>query len=421
MDLIAIAVPFFLALLLIELVADKVSARGFYRVNDAVNSLSTGVINVTTGYFTKFFGVVIWGFVLQHLALFTIPAEAFDFSLSGLALWAIAIIAWDLCYYWSHRIQHEISVFWAGHAVHHQSEDYNLSTALRQPSTGFLLTWIFYLPLFVLGFPVEVLITVNAINLIYQFWVHTQFVGRLGVLEWIFVTPSNHRVHHAQNERYIDRNYGGMFIVWDRMFGSFQDELDDEPAIYGVRRPLHSWNPFWANLKVYVDLAADSIRTKSWRDKLRVWVAPTGWRPADVEARYPAPKSDLEHFERFDPSLSTVVKAYVALQCAAVIAATLWVGIVYMESGLSAIWWPCVAVWLSLYSIGVMNEGRRYGFVVEALRLLGIGAFAMAAGTQLLVFAPYVASSLLALLLVFFVDKKQRPAITISKPSEIGA
>ncbi|MEM9333980.1 MAG: sterol desaturase family protein [Pseudomonadota bacterium] len=421
MDLLAIAVPFLLALMLIELAADRLLSRGLYRVNDAVNSLSTGVINVTTGYFTKVVGFVIWGFVLQHLAIFSIPLDAFAISPSGLAWWALAIIAWDFCYYWSHRFGHEISVFWAGHAVHHQSEDYNLSTALRQPSTGFLLNWVFYLPLFLVGFPLEILVTVNAINLIYQFWVHTQFITRLGILEWFLVTPSNHRVHHAQNERYIDRNYGGMFIVWDRLFGSFQDELDDEIPVYGVRRPLHSWDPFWANLKVYADLAFDSLHTRAWRDKLRVWFARTGWRPEDVKSRYPAAHSDLRRFEKYDPPLSSGLKAYVALQCAAVIAGTLWVGLVYVDGGLSAIVWPCMAIWASLYVIGWMNQGRRLSGFLEALRLLGIGAFAASTAAQPMVLGGYVVISLFGLFLVILLDKKQTDMKAISKINEVSA
>ena len=185
MDLIALAVPFFILALLIELGADRLSGRGLYRLNDAIASLSTGIINTTTGYFTRFVSVIIWGAVLQHLAFLDLTSADFDLSATGIALWIIAFVGWDLCYYWVHRVSHEISVFWAGHAVHHQSEDYNLSTALRQSCTGFLLGWVFYLPMFLLGFPLEILVTVNAINLIYQFWVHTQFVGRLGVLEWV--------------------------------------------------------------------------------------------------------------------------------------------------------------------------------------------------------------------------------------------
>ncbi len=180
MDLLAYAVPFFLLLLLIELAVDLLTKAGRYRLNDAVNSLSAGMLNSTTGYFTKFLPLLFWGLVLENFAILDLPLDAFDLSLSGMALWITALLAWDFCYYWFHRYSHEISVLWAAHAVHHQSEEYNLSTALRQTSTGFLLGWIFYLPLFLIGFPLEVLLLVNAINLIYQFWVHTQFVGRLG-------------------------------------------------------------------------------------------------------------------------------------------------------------------------------------------------------------------------------------------------
>ena len=180
MDLIALAVPFFLLAIIIELIIDRVGHKGLFRANDAMNSLSAGVLSTTTGYFTKFLQFVIWGFVLQNFALIDMPLSWFDTSPQGIALWVMAAIAWDFCYYWFHRFSHEISILWAAHAVHHQSEDYNLSTALRQTSTGFLFGWIFYLPLFLIGFPLEVLVTVNAINLIYQFWVHTQAVRRLG-------------------------------------------------------------------------------------------------------------------------------------------------------------------------------------------------------------------------------------------------
>lgn len=213
MDLLAFAAPFFLLALLIEWTIDRRRGSNLYRLNDAVNSLSAAMLSSTFGYFTRLLPLLAWGFVLQHFALIDMPMSWFDMSYRGIALWIVAAIAWDFCYYWFHRISHEISILWAAHAVHHQSEDYNLSTALRQTSTGFLFGWIFYTPLFLIGFPLQVLVTVNAINLIYQFWVHTQVIDKPGVLDRILVTPSNHHVHHAQNERYIDRNYGGMFGV----------------------------------------------------------------------------------------------------------------------------------------------------------------------------------------------------------------
>jgi len=271
MDLIALAIPLFLLALLVELAVDRVRGTGHYRANDAINSLSAGTLSTTIGYFTRLFPAVIWAFVLQNFALIEVDLAWFDLSPRGIALWLLAILAFDFCYYWAHRFGHEISILWASHAVHHQSEDYNLSTALRQTSTGFLFTWIFYLPLFLLGMPFEVFLTANAIDLIYQFWVHTQHIGKLGWFDRVFVTPSNHRVHHAQNERYIDKNYGGILILWDRLFGSYQEELDNEPVIFGVRKPLANWNPFWANLQVYSYLWFDAVRTRRWRDKLGIW------------------------------------------------------------------------------------------------------------------------------------------------------
>jgi len=370
MDLIALAVPFFLLAIIIELIVDRVRHKGLFRANDAINSLSAGILSTTTGYFTKFLQFVIWGFVLQNFALIDMPLSWFDTSPLGIGLWVTAALAWDFCYYWFHRFSHEISILWAAHAVHHQSEDYNLSTALRQTSTGFLFGWIFYLPLFLIGFPLEVLITVNAISLIYQFWVHTQVVHRLGVLDFILVTPSNHRVHHAQNERYIDKNYGGMLILWDRMFGTFEDEHADERVVFGVRKPLASWNPFWANLQVYDYLLFDARKTARWRDKIGVWFRRTGWRPADVAARYPKPPSDPEHFAKFDASPGSGMRYYVMTQFVVALAMVLAIAERYATAGATGALVPCVMLWALLWTIGMLNEGRAYALRMELARLL---------------------------------------------------
>jgi alkylglycerol monooxygenase len=370
MDLIALAVPFFLLALLGELAIDRARGTGLYRANDAINSLSAGTLSTTIGYFTKLLPLIAWGFVLENFALIDMPLSWFDASSRGIALWVTAALAWDFCYYWFHRFSHEISVLWAAHAVHHQSEDYNLSTALRQTSTGFLFGWIFYVPLFVIGFPLEVLITVNAVNLIYQFWVHTQVIRRLGPLDRILVTPSNHRVHHAQNERYIDKNYGGMLILWDRLFGTFEDERDGDPVVFGVRKPLANWNPFWANLQVYDYLLFDARHARRWRDKFGVWFRRTGWRPPDVEARFPKQRADLSVFEKFDPAVPDAMKRYVLAQFGAAIVATLGIGVLFAASGALAVLLPCVLLWAALYTLGILNEGRPYAVRFEGVRLL---------------------------------------------------
>ena len=370
MDLIALAVPFFIVALIIELFVDWRKRTGYYRSNDAINSISAGILGTTLGYFTRILPLLGWGFAMQHLALFDLSLAWFDASPRGIALWALAALAWDFCYYWFHRFSHEISILWAAHAVHHQSEDYNLSTALRQTSTGFLFGWIFYLPLFVVGFPLEVLITVNAVNLIYQFWVHTQLIRRLGPLEAVLMTPSHHRVHHAQNERYIDKNYGGMFIVWDRLFNSYEPEHDDDPVVFGVRKPLASWNPFWANLQVYDYLLFDARKAQRWRDKLGIWFHRTGWRPPDVAAQYPKHRADLAHFEKFDPPVAAGMRHYAMAQFVVAIGLVLWIGALHVQSGPRAVLIPCVALWALLLSLGWLNQGKAFARSAELVRLL---------------------------------------------------
>lgn len=374
MDLIAVAVPFFLLALVVEWIIDRVRASGYYRANDAINSLSAGILSTTFGYFTRLLPLLAWGFVLQNFALIDMPLGWFDASPRGIALWVTAAILWDFCYYWFHRFSHEVSILWAAHAVHHQSEDYNLSTALRQTSTGFLFGWVFYLPLFVIGFPLEVLVAVNAVNLIYQFWVHTQVVRRLGPLDYWLVTPSNHRVHHAQNERYIDKNYGGMLILWDRLFGTFEDERDDEPVVFGVRKPLANWNPFWANWQVYDYLLFDARHTKRWRDKVGIWFRRTGWRPADVGAQYPKANADVASFRKFDPPVAAAVRRYVLGQFAVSIAAALSIAALFAEAGPVAVAVPCLLLWAQLYTIGLLNEGRAGAETLEFVRLLPVNA-----------------------------------------------
>ncbi len=372
MDLISRAAPFFVLAVILELVYDRIRGSHFYRSNDAINSMSTGMIDLTTGYFTKIVSLIAWGFVLHNFAIIDMPLRWFDDSPQGIALWVVAAVAWDFCYYWFHRMSHEISILWAAHAVHHQSEDYNLSTAQRQTSTGFLFGWIFYVPLFVIGFPLEVLLTVGGANLIYQFWVHTQVIRRMGVLDRLLVTPSNHRVHHAQNERYIDKNYGGILILWDRMFGTFAEEQDAEPVIFGVRKPLQNWNPFWANFQVYDYLLFDAIGTRRWRDKLGIWFHRTGWRPADMEAAYPKRRSEVADFRKFNPDIASGLRWYVLFQFGAAILMTLLIIQVFVGSGLRHVVVPSLVLWVHLYTLGLLSEGRSNAASLEMLRLLAV-------------------------------------------------
>lgn len=315
MTVILFAIPLFFLLIGIELVVDYKRKTGYYRTNDAITSLSAGVLSRVVAIGHQLIPFTVYIVVFDAVALFTLSESWW--------VWVLAFIAYDFFYYWNHRMGHEMSVLWAAHVVHHSSEDYNLTTALRQTS-GALFSWIFYLPLAFVGFPPEMIITVGALNLVYQFWVHTQHIGTLGWMEYVFVTPSNHRVHHAQNRVYIDKNYGGVFILWDRLFGTFIPELDEEPPVYGIRGALKSFNPIWANLQIYRQLAKDSYYTHSWKDKFRVWFGRTGWRPEDVTKRFPQEKKPLSEFEKYNPTLNKWVTQYSLAQHIIMLGVTLY-------------------------------------------------------------------------------------------------
>lgn len=369
MNLILAAVPFFFLLIAIEIITDWYRKTGYYRLNDAISSLSLGVLSRVNGVARKFIPFTIYYLAFDHVAQFALPNETW--------VWLLAFVLYDFCYYWKHRLSHEINLLWAAHVVHHSSEEYNLTTALRQTS-GDLFDWVFYLPLAILGIPPEILIAVGSINLIYQFWVHTRHIGKLGWYEWIFVTPSNHRVHHAQNDVYIDRNYGGVFILWDRWFGTFQEELDNEPVIYGIRKPLSSWNPVWANFQVYWRLISDAWYTARWQDKFAIWFKPTGWRPADVEKCRPLAKSNLQKFKKFDIPLGKSISWYCVLQHLLVIALALLM--MHLQSSFSLLTLVGLLSLLVLANVSLswVMEQRWNGYLLEWVKLSAVLVFIQA-------------------------------------------
>lgn len=374
MDLILLAVPFFFVLIAVELVADRVRGQRNFTLADSINSLSTGALSTSTGLLTKGVGLLTYALAWEHLALLRLPQNA-------MWVWLLAFVLYDLCYYWLHRLGHERNVLWAAHSVHHQSEEYNLTTALRQNSSGFIFSWIFYLPLALIGVPPVVFITVASLNLLYQFWVHTRHVPKLGWLEWVLITPSNHRVHHAQNPAYLDRNYGGVFILWDRLFGTFKEEDPAEPVVFGVTTPLASWNPLWANVQFYAQLWSDARRTRSWKDKLRIWFMPTGWRPADVAAAYPQAKQNLALFRKFEVALGRAWQAYVAAQFVVYIALGSYLMDVAerVPSPALVLGWSLMA--FGLFVLGAALENRPWALRLELARLLTLVPALYLAGT----------------------------------------
>jgi sterol desaturase/sphingolipid hydroxylase (fatty acid hydroxylase superfamily) len=300
---IAYATPVFFALIALEYaIARARGMAGVYRLNDAINSLSLGVMSQVSGLFVKVLTFGIYVVAYEHLAMGAWPNEWWA--------WVLAVVFYDFCYYWNHRLGHESAVFWAAHVVHHQSQCYNLSTALRQTSSGALLGWIFYLPMAIAGVPPEMFAVAALIDLLYQYWIHTEVVGKLGWFDRWFASPSNHRVHHAVNDQYLDRNYGGILMVWDRLFGTFVEE--SERCVYGTRAPLESWDPLWANFEVYADLVRKSRQARRWGDRLRVWFKPPGWHPEGEP--WTGYSFDIAKVHTYDPPMTRQVQAFALVQ-----------------------------------------------------------------------------------------------------------
>ncbi len=401
-QIIVLATPVFLLLIAVEFAWGYVKGRNTYRLSDAINSISLGVLSQLSAVFTRLLQIGIYSAVYAAVALY--PNPEFWNTWYG---WLLALLFYDLCYYWLHRLGHEIAVLWAAHVVHHQSQDYNLSTALRQPSTYELLRWIFYLPMALAGVPPLMFGAVALIDLLYQFWVHTEQVPKLGWFDRWFCSPSNHRVHHAVNDPYLDRNYGGILIVWDRLFGSFQEE--GEKCVYGTRAGLNSWDPLWANFEVYWGLVKDSWHTRRWRDKVRVWFQPPGWRPADLAQRFPKPAFDLARVQRFHPPVGRAVLWFSGVQFALLllgVSTFLWFADT-MPLAQSAVW--VAALSAALWALGAVLQGRIS--VLEVL-LIEAAALATAASAAGLVDLHRVFKPLVMLIAIVFVAVSHRTTRT---------
>ncbi|MEC7734665.1 MAG: sterol desaturase family protein, partial [Pseudomonadota bacterium] len=303
--LIFLAIPIFFLMIGIELTYGLLKGKNTYRLNDTITSINIGLISRFPTILNLGFQGVVFSYAAKNLNLFQLPINS-PFT------WILAFVLYDFLYYWMHRLHHEYKFLWATHAVHHHGEEFNLSTALRQTSSGFLWKWIFFVPILLIGIPSVVFVAVGGLNLIYQFWVHTEHIGKLGWYEKYFISPSNHRIHHAKNPEYIDKNYGGVFILWDRFFGTYCEEKDEIKPVYGTVKALRSWNPVWANIEVFISMFKDSYYTKNWKDKIKVWFAKTTWRPKDVELKFP--NKEFEQNEKFNTDMSSTLSKFVWLQ-----------------------------------------------------------------------------------------------------------
>ena len=267
---VGIAVPIFFLLMALEFFSAWWQKKSIYRINDTVANLGCGIGDQLIGIFTKLFTVGIYAWFFEHYAILQLNPQ-------NPWVWGAGFVLVDFCYYWYHRESHLVALFWATHSVHHQSEEYNLAVALRQSWFAKFFSWIFYIPLAIIGFSPLIFVLSYSINLFYQFWIHTKLIDRMGPFEWVFNSPSHHRVHHGTNERYLDKNYAGVFIVWDRIFGSFQEELPHDPPVYGVLAPVASWNPIKTNVYPLKKLFIRAYKAPSWWLALNTLIQLPGW------------------------------------------------------------------------------------------------------------------------------------------------
>ena len=368
-----LAIPLFLVFMVLEYVWLKLQGKNLHRYNDTVTSLSMGLCLLISDALLKAYTFAVFIYLWEHYRLF-------DFGAQQVATWVIFFFAVDLCYYAFHRCAHEINILWGAHVGHHQSEEYNLTTALRQSAFQYAFSWVFYLPLAILGCPPMVFLGLFVLLKMYQFWLHTQGISRIPFIEGIFSTPSSHRVHHAKNPMYIDRNYGGTLVVWDRLFGTWQSEQVSEPCHYGTTQPLDTLNPIKANLQHWSVLAKDSFHTQSWRDKVGLWFKRTGWRPVDCigqdsEVQH-MQKDGCENREKYNPQASALTKLYVGLSFFIIVLVA--VMFIFLAPTLDAMT-LAIGTFLLVYSLVVVNdllEGNKRFAWFEIIRIPVVLGFA---------------------------------------------
>jgi len=359
--------PAFLLLVLFEKWYGWYKGHDTVPVSDMISSLSSGITNVTKDVLGLSVAIISYGWLTNKVAVTQID--------SGWPTYVIAFIALDLAGYWVHRISHEYNLFWNNHIIHHSSEEYNLACALRQSISSIVRIFaIFLLPAAFLGVPQQVIAVVAPLHLFAQFWYHTQHIGRMGFLEHIIVTPSHHRVHHAINPIYLDKNYSQIFIIWDKLFGTFQEEREDTPAVYGITRPVRTWNPIKINFMHLWLLSKDAWHAQSWWDKLRIWFMPLGWRPADVASKHPVYKiNDVYHFEKYHPVVSSSVLTLGGVQMFMVFLFISYLFANIADIGVPGIFLYGAFIFLSVYAYTELLDKNRYAWIWEAIKnALGI-------------------------------------------------
>ncbi|MCL9684703.1 sterol desaturase family protein [Legionella maioricensis] len=352
-NFIVLAAPVFLILIVLEYFISRYKRASLYYFNDSINNFCSGILEQIGALPIRGLLIYSYYYLYEHHAFF-------HFSPFSIISWILLWLAVDFCYYWFHRSSHRVNFFWIGHSVHHQSELYNLSVALRQGYLQTLTSWIFYLPLALIGFPTTMFVTMASLNSIYQFWIHTQTIKKMGWFEHVFNTPSHHRVHHGKNPQYIDKNYAGSLIIWDKLFGTF--EAENTPVEYGVTEPLDSWNPFYANIKVIKDLFYYGRHLKNKLNLLRAFFMPPEWIVHQLKK-----EGAIFAKQQVCKKNSDSPKLYMLLNLALIIVLYVYVSFTFNNHSLSS-WMTGSLILLTIYGLGRVANGNLNIRLIEIIR-----------------------------------------------------
>lgn len=363
-----LAMPLFLVLIIIEKVYGYYKGEDTAPIMDSVSSISSGIINSLKDVLGLSVTLLSYEWMVTKIALFHQDASILTYL--------IGFIVIDFYGYWSHRWSHQINFFWNKHAIHHSSEEFNLSCALRQSVSSFVNLFTFLLiPAALLGVPAKVIAITLPIHLFLQFWYHTKHIKKMGILEQILVTPSHHRVHHAINPEYIDKNHSQIFIFWDKLFGTYQEELDTVPPVFGITRPAQTWNPFRINFQHLWLLICDAWRAENWKDKLTIWFKPTGWRPENFEEKYPVTKiSNVYSFDKYGTRYSKKLMYWSVVQLFVTLGLVSYLYLSIARIDIQHVFVYGTFIFISVYSYTELMDTNNYSLFWESIRFVfGIG------------------------------------------------
>ncbi|MEO9805654.1 MAG: sterol desaturase family protein [Reichenbachiella sp.] len=358
-------IPVFLVLMSIESAYGIWVNKNTFRSFDTITGISSGITNSIKDLLGLTLVIIAYSWLYEKLAFIEIKSTFW--------IYAIGFIAIDFSSYWVHRLRHHVNYFWNEHVVHHSSEEFNMACALRQSISSFFGIYsVLLIPAALLGVPPQVMATIAPLHLFLQFWYHTRHIGKLGFLEYIIVTPSQHRVHHAINPIYLDKNLAAIFCVWDRAFGTFQEELDDEPCVYGVKKAPLTWNPILINFQHLWLLIKDAWRTDNWWDKLRIWFMPLGWRPEDIRDKYPIdyivdPKDQI----KYDTQASSWLHIWSWFQLGMTHAFLIFMLINFVEIGFPLLFAYGAFLYLHIYSSTSLMDLDKSAVLIESAKCLG--------------------------------------------------